>query len=1014
MNNSNSITMKQLFTFLLIVFTKTLFAQFPTLVKDINTSGSSLSTPDNLTEFAGSVYFTQNDELHGEEVWKTDGTEAGTILLKDINEGLEPSKATYFTKSGSVFFFIAFQTQTGWALWKTDGTQIGTVLVKDFGTGNGEYDNMPHNLTDVNGVLYFTVETTGYGSELWKSDGTFTGTVMVKDINIGPNGSSATNLLNVNGTLFFSANDGISGQELWISSGTETSTLLHRDINPGSGSSNPNYLKYSVINSGGSLTYNLFFSATVPASGTELYRLPLTCSTCSLFLYDINPGANSSGPQNLEVLGGLILFFSANDGTHGYEVWRFSPFYGNANFTRLTDINPNEGNSNPYNFFAYGGEVYFNATTPTTGTELYKLNGTTLTTYDLVPGIEPSYATNFKIINNKLFFSILNGVQRKCELWQIPSFGGSPQLFQEILGSNNFDDFYNIGFYPDYFALANSQLFFVKVNNTNGPEIWKTDGINSTLIKDVSPGSSYINSFWHNNGYSFFVANDFEHGNELWRTDGTNGNTTLVKDIFPGGRESEISFGEILNNKLIFNANDGQNGRELWISDGTTTGTQMLIDLLPGNDPYGYPLEGSPFDFTKLGSNILFFSLSSSYSYSGIALWKTDGTPTGTSQLATFPNYTYGSAILNGEIFFIVGSNSNTELWKTNGISAQYVTTIAYNQYVVSDLVSSGNKLYFSIPSPANGQELWVSDGTLGGTTLIRDINPGINSSYPQDITPINGSVYFSADNGSNGRELWKSDGTAIGTQMVSNINPEVTVLGQTLIQSSNPQNITAVGNTVYFSALYNNLSNPNYPYYGRELWKSNGTGLGTELVKDINNSQQTENGIHPYLFGPFAHLGNTIFFPAYDENMGAELWRSDGTATGTFRILDNATLKGCGLNPRNNVFANPLTNRIFFEGNNGNTGLELWSFEVCPIDLSINSIINANSQIQQASNHLTANTNLNDTPNYLGNRNIKYSAGHSITLEPGFEVRALEPLILFIPGEITTVFKAEIKACEF
>ena len=86
-------------------------------------------------------------------------------------------------------------------LWKSDGTAAGTVLVKDIlGGSSGSF---PSYLTNVNGTLFFGANDGSHGNELWKSDGTAAGTVMVKDIRAGGSASDPWELTNVNGALSF-------------------------------------------------------------------------------------------------------------------------------------------------------------------------------------------------------------------------------------------------------------------------------------------------------------------------------------------------------------------------------------------------------------------------------------------------------------------------------------------------------------------------------------------------------------------------------------------------------------------------------------------------------------------------------------------------------------------------------------------------------------------------------------------------------------------------------------------
>jgi uncharacterized repeat protein (TIGR01451 family) len=231
------------------------------MVKDINL-GQGHSSPAFMTDVNGTLFFYADDGSHGKELWTSDGTLTGTVMVKDIWPG---SESSFSIQSGinvnGLYLFSATDGSTGFELWESDGTLTGTVMVKDINPGDS---SAPGGLTNVNGTLFFGADDGSNGYELWKSDGTLTGTVMVKDINPGNSSSSLSDLANVGDILFFRANDGSHGMELWKSDGTLTGTTMIKDIWPG-GSSFP----INLINVDGTL----FFSAADNSHGRELWAL---------------------------------------------------------------------------------------------------------------------------------------------------------------------------------------------------------------------------------------------------------------------------------------------------------------------------------------------------------------------------------------------------------------------------------------------------------------------------------------------------------------------------------------------------------------------------------------------------------------------------------------------------------------------------------------------------------------------------------------------------------------------
>lgn len=172
------------------------------------------------------------DLEHGEELWKSDDTAAGTTMVKDIftSPAFYGSVPEHLMNVNGTLYFTAIccqdgspTTATGRELWKSNGTAAGTVMVKNINPGAANMTDFDPLFTNINGTLYFVANDGVHGYELWKSRGTPASTVLVKDINAEGNPPSTiyyNNLTNVNGRLFFVVDDGIHGQELWVSDGT--------------------------------------------------------------------------------------------------------------------------------------------------------------------------------------------------------------------------------------------------------------------------------------------------------------------------------------------------------------------------------------------------------------------------------------------------------------------------------------------------------------------------------------------------------------------------------------------------------------------------------------------------------------------------------------------------------------------------------------------------------------------------------------------------------------------------
>ena len=697
------------------------------MVKDINPSSNSSNISTNNRDIFSSngwLYFNASDGIHGNELWKSDGTASGTVMVKDINLGAESSAPFGFVEVNGVVYFAASTPGQGRELWKTDGTTDGTTIVEDMVVG--AYGFSPASLTNFNNSLYFSAVDGVHGRELWKSSGAVGGTVMVKDINSEPFDSEISDIQIYNNNFYFKAYSyGDSAYKIWQSNGTSEGTNLLSGLMPGSGSS-PN----SVVNINGTM----YFVANDGTNGNELWKSNGTASG-TVMVKDIRSGATSSDPYNLTNVSGS-LYFSANDGVNGAELWKSD---GTASGTVMVkNIFSGNGNADPQFLTDVNGVLYFSASDGVSGRELWKSNGTasgTLMVKDLFPGVDDSEPLNFTNVNGLLFFRAN------------PDGGGAGNLFRSdgsdegtfVLGYNKFIS-------PLDMISFKNKLYFSAEGPSIGEEIWSSDGTEDgtnsfTEIVSGVDGSHPRNLTKINEDMFFFSANDNVHGQELWKSDGTASGTVMVKDIWPGGDDSSISLLTAIGNKVYFSAKYSEfSGAELWRSDGTASGTTLVKDLT------FTPMYGSYIGNITKVFNKVYFTANDNYTNTfgnggggnGEEMWMTDGTASGTAITNDFNEGINSSSpnnlnLINNYLYFVADDGTyGRELWRYQitaiPVSSQISPTITSGVVTVSTAITDGDNdpvdLYVDY-SLDNG-ETWasstvktvnVSSGSISTTT---------------------------------------------------------------------------------------------------------------------------------------------------------------------------------------------------------------------------------------------------------------------------------------------------------
>jgi ELWxxDGT repeat protein len=708
------------------------------LLADIN-SGRNSSSPGDRVVYHGKLIFAAGEPLNGREVWITDGTPAGTKSLKDVHAGSGGSDPLSFVVFNDTVYF-----GTGEGLWKTDGTESGTVLVKAgfltsnlavagsrlFFHGGGNVwvsdgtEAGTQALVAVNGFgqntmtpfgdkVLFAASAPPFGFEFWISDGTAAGTHIVRDIEPASSSVNQVPFITVVGNVgYFSAFTIKNGQELWKTDGTEAGTVMVKDIVPGSIGSGAAGLfafggkLYFVASATGARTSDTLWVS----DGTEAGTRPLG---------SVRVSVSFDGPPTFTNIDGLLYFAGAN-ALNGFEPWKSDGTEGGSTMIAnvADDVAPS---SFPHNLFAAGDLLYFEAWdglgtpdpqvilprslfrsdgsaagtveltdlppgsgsyVPAAGHSIYFKKGNELWTSDGTPAGTgratallsrfPLALTSISIAGNAIFGAVANGSQ--YETWATTTALDAPAVPLGVNASTFVD-------------VAGRAMFF------SGTSLWISDGTpgGTYAVADVGGGSTSTAIVV--GGQLYFAANS-----KLWRSDGTPEGTTVVVKSLPGGLLSFVAAG----NKLFFAANQA-----LWFTDFTDAGTHSLGALVGGT------VAGN---VAATGDRVVFNSSDSTH---GHELWVSDGTTEGTHllvDLSTLSSF---------------GSNP-TDLASINGV------------------------VYFSAFDDVHGIEPWITDGTVQGTKLAADIEPGLAGwSQPQNFVKAGEHIFFSATTAATGTELW-------------------------------------------------------------------------------------------------------------------------------------------------------------------------------------------------------------------------------------------------------------------
>ncbi len=393
-----------------------------------------------------------------------------------LTRGKEIYRISNIVSVGENIFFNGYTRENGYEIWKSDGTLAGTNIVKDV---NSEKDHFsPKNLTNVNGTLFFSADDGIHNFELWKSDGTTNGTVLVKDINPGIATAECDNFVPVENHLFFIANNG-DGKGLWISDGSKNGTKLLRKgvrkISYATKYKNSYILCLESAQRSGE-SY-LWKSDGTPTETQQLYNSGYTNN---------RRGKKIQAKQAIEVVSsihrtsntlfflGREYFFETHDPNKAINQYNLNNhlWYIDLDSQKVNRLTDSSFRESRVFFSAISNKILF-ANTDYEG-ELWETDGTAPGT-KIVKYINPeksgSNINHLTAMNNRIFFTANDGY-RGQELWKSDGTLEGTDIVKDIEKGRASSS-------PNSLVVVGNYLYFL----TGDGYIWKSDGSKEGTVK---------------------------------------------------------------------------------------------------------------------------------------------------------------------------------------------------------------------------------------------------------------------------------------------------------------------------------------------------------------------------------------------------------------------------------------------------------------------------------------------------------------------------------------------------
>lgn len=862
----------------------------------------------NLVSLGNIAVFTAYHAKYGRELWRTDGTEKGTYLLKDTLPGSasgmndnsysfdrENPITSAVTEQGDVFFWS--NTAQGMTLWKTDGTPAGTLALKSFPRSVGirlQNATLPR-LIILGKIVFFRADDGQHGTEFWYSDGTKPGTKLLLDASKEvpdkkgylPDSGGLTNadFRLTEQYLYFTARNLIHhdykqpfSTTLWriarntteaikvkqlSSTGTSFTTLLYADKD--------SVYYYQPVDNGRQFDNG---------SQVDLWVLDIATEKTRRLGRLGGEGKHMGGSlyNPLKISGFLYFWYAGADKNNSNisELWRIS----REKIQKVFTVPDNEGHHGSKQY-AFADQVFFAAhKNPQTPGFVWRSDSRSAAPEPVAIRLDQDKVAwylriqqyFFIEVNDHLLFSIPDEKQERPIVRAI-----SKEDPQQAVAVGSFNSFIPV---TPSLSSTNDGLLFI-----NGDEIWQTDGTQSGTRKLTT----------------------YSHSLKDWQQDShwINGLEQPFPDITPV---------KLSNGKLLFNLNDRRYGSELWVSDGSTQGTKLVKDI--NTAPAGPEIS----DLIQAGSTWYFIREG--------RLWFSDGSSTGTKEITEIPEHQVPqrsdssiAAAETGQYAYAItrqktdtsGSEFLHTLWRLNNDQAVKLKT--FRGFV--DLSSGRSAAYMTEYLTDNHQGkqqhrfvVWkITDITQEPTLLIQSLRKSHQHRINLSGETESGFLYstHSTQTGASDTFVF-NEATRTSKQIEAPFNPLYFNTAQRFIRLTTPTHgVSQTSSVAVFDAQkqdfkilaefpnqypINAVSMDNGLFFllsnqeqGSYLWHLADDQQTLQQVKQFPPEQAVR-----FSKAIKQHLYLNVTGKQTDISLTSEftqVWISDGTATGTRKIAD-------------------------------------------------------------------------------------------------------------------------------